>query len=114
MLHARCAAPAATNAAIGHPGIALQTSVLPFQNMPCKRAAALCSVAGGLPSHSIIAAGREPSPSTRSIPAQRSPGAYFPIKAVSSSSLVPGAMFPIQSLIVAFPSSCRRRAGVTP
>src|SRR5438552_11676656 len=49
--------------------------------------------------NSIIAAGREPSPSTCSMVEHSSCAEYFLSSSLISSSLVPGAMFPIQSFM---------------
>ena len=54
----------------------------------------------GVPANSSIAAGREPSPSTRWIFMHSRSGAYFLTNSRISSSDVPGAMLPIHSFMV--------------
>src|SRR5215467_13478146 len=67
--------------------------------MPFRRWLSLSMPPAAAPVNSSMAPGREPVPSTRSMPVQFSSGAYFFTSALISSSLVPGAMLPIHSFI---------------
>src|SRR5262245_54186979 len=69
-----------------------------FQYMPCSRRCAASSATRSVPSSSIIAAGREPSPGWRVISVILSL-VYLPRNSRNSSSVVCGSRFPIQSFM---------------